>query len=168
MPRLVAQLQGEGVTRIDIVSDNPKQFRVVKKPIYVGVSHRDDLLVVQDKLRNTEGTTVLIYEQACATSRRRARKRGLAPQAEERVIINSAVCEGCGDCGKKSNCLSIIPKETELGRKRQIDQAACNQDLSCVKGFCPSFVTIKGGGLRKPTAVDALRLTIYQNPLSQN
>lgn len=155
MPRLVAQLQGEGVTRIDIVSDNPKQFRD-QKADNVGVWHRDDLLVVQDKLRNTEGTTVLIYEQACATSRRRARKRGLAPQAEERVIINSAVCEGCGDCGKKSNCLSIIPKETELGRKRQIDQAACNQDLSCVKGFCPSFVTIKGGGLRKPTAVDSL------------
>lgn len=155
MPRLVAQLQGEGVTRIDIVSDNPKQFENLTSND-VGVWHRDDLLVVQDKLRNTPGTTMLIYEQACATAKRRARKRGLIPEATEKVIINDAVCEGCGDCGKKSNCLSVIPKETELGRKRQIDQAACNQDFSCVKGFCPSFVTVSGGTLKKRAGVDAL------------
>ncbi len=155
MPRLVAQLQGEGVARIDIVSDNPQQFKRFGSAD-VGVWHRDDLLLVQDKLRKTPGTTVLIYEQACATSKRRARKRGLVPEASERVLINSAVCEGCGDCGKKSNCLSVIPKETELGRKRQIDQAACNQDFSCVKGFCPSFVTISGAQLKKRSSVDTL------------
>ena len=155
MPRLVAQLQGEGVKRIDIVSDQPKQFEHMRAD-GVDVWHRDDLLVVQDKLRKTEGTTVLIYEQACATAKRRARKRGLIPAADARVVINDAVCEGCGDCGKKSNCLSVIPKETELGRKRQIDQAACNQDFSCVKGFCPSFVTVSGGKLKKRASVDAL------------
>ncbi|MBT8115261.1 MAG: indolepyruvate ferredoxin oxidoreductase family protein, partial [Arenicella sp.] len=158
LPELILQLRGEGVGRIEIVSDQPDIHRHLANNV-VTVSHRDQLNAIQKSLRETPGTTVLIYEQTCATEKRRRRKRGLLPPAEAKVFINDAVCEGCGDCSVKSNCLSVIPKETELGRKRQIDQAACNQDYSCVNGFCPSFVTVVGGEMKKGAGISAAELS---------
>ena len=142
-----------------MVSDHPDRWRGhPKMPAKVSFWHRDDMAVAEEELRNTPGTTVLIYDQMCATELRRRRKRGLAPKLRERIFINSAVCEGCGDCSVKSNCIAVGPKETELGRKREIDQSACNVDTSCVKGFCPSFVSLDGATLKKvaPADVDAL------------
>jgi indolepyruvate ferredoxin oxidoreductase len=152
---LILQLKGEGIKRIELVSDTPQNHDALADDT-VSVNHRDDLILVQKELRETPGTTVLIYEQTCATEKRRRRKRGELVDPDKRVFINKAVCEGCGDCSQKSNCLSVIPKETELGRKRQIDQAACNKDYSCVKGFCPSFITVEGGKLRKNKAAGSL------------
>jgi indolepyruvate ferredoxin oxidoreductase len=119
--------------------------------------HRRDLDAVQRELREFKGVSVIIYEQTCATEKRRRRKRGTMPDLEKRVLINPAVCEGCGDCGVKSGCLSVLPKETAQGRKREIDQSACNKDFSCVEGFCPSFVTVHGGKLRKPRLPDQIQ-----------
>ncbi|MGY4471929.1 Pyruvate/2-oxoacid:ferredoxin oxidoreductase gamma subunit/ferredoxin [Bradyrhizobium sp. LB9.1b] len=121
---------------------------------------RTDLDAVQRELRATSGLTVLIYDQTCAAEKRRRRKRGTFPDPAKRAFINDAVCEGCGDCSVKSNCVSVKPLETELGRKRTIDQSSCNKDFSCVEGFCPSFVTVHGGGLRKPVKPS----TAAQNP----
>jgi len=148
--RVVRQLRGEGVKRIAVVSDDPDQFGS-DFPHFEGLSidHRDDLDAVQQELRQVEGTSVLIYVQTCAAEKRRRRKKGLMDDPPVRVFINEQVCEGCGDCGYQSNCLSILPKDTPLGRKRAIDQSACNKDYSCLKGFCPSFVTVHGGRLRK-------------------
>ena len=117
------------------------------------VSHRDEIDAVQRELRDISGVTVLIYDQMCATEKRRRRKRGLLPEPQRRVFINHQVCEGCGDCGVKSNCVSILPRETAFGRKRMIDQHSCNKDYSCIDGFCPSFVTVEGGRLRRAPAV---------------
>ncbi|MBW8880028.1 MAG: indolepyruvate ferredoxin oxidoreductase family protein, partial [Asticcacaulis sp.] len=153
------QVAAEGVKRIMMVSDHPDRWRGhPKMPAKVSFYHRDDMAVAEEELRNTKGTTVLIYDQMCATELRRRRKRGLAPKVKERIFINSAVCEGCGDCSVKSNCIAVGPKDTDLGRKREIDQSACNVDTSCVKGFCPSFVSLDGATLKKaaPAAVDAL------------
>ena len=119
------------------------------------VHHRDELDAVQRRLREVPGVSALVYDQTCAAEKRRRRKRGAFPDPDERVVINELVCEGCGDCGVASNCVAIQPLETELGRKRRIDQSACNKDFSCLKGFCPSFVTVKGGRLRKAAAGDA-------------
>lgn len=148
--RIVQQLRGEGVQRIAVVSDDIKQFGG-NFPRFEGLSfdHRDQLDRVQRELREVEGTSVLIYVQTCAAEKRRRRKKGIMDDPPKRVFINEQVCEGCGDCGEKSNCLSIIPKDTSLGRKRMIDQSACNKDYSCLKGFCPSFVTVHGGRVRK-------------------
>jgi indolepyruvate ferredoxin oxidoreductase len=110
--------------------------------------HRDDLDSLQRELRETKGVSVLIYDQTCAAEKRRRRKRGEMTDPAKRAFINQAVCEGCGDCGVQSNCLSVVPVETDFGRKRSIDQGACNKDMSCLKGFCPSFVSVHGGGLR--------------------
>lgn len=151
--QLIQQLKGEGIKRIELVSDHPEQHRHLKDNL-VNISHRDDLNQVQKSLREAPGTTILIYEQTCATEKRRRRKRGLLEDPSKRVFINSAVCEGCGDCSVKSNCLSVVPKETELGRKRQIDQAACNKDYSCTKGFCPSFVSVSGAQIKKNKAAN--------------
>ncbi|HLJ65591.1 MAG TPA: indolepyruvate ferredoxin oxidoreductase family protein, partial [Stellaceae bacterium] len=114
------------------------------------IRHRDDLDAVQRDLREIPGLTVLVYDQTCAAEKRRRRKRGTFPDPQKRVFINDAVCEGCGDCSEQSNCVSVKPVETDFGRKRAIDQSNCNKDFSCIKGFCPSFVTVKGGALRKP------------------
>ena len=152
--RLIQQLKGEGVERIELVSDTPSSHKSLQDSV-VSISHRDSLNTVQKALRQTPGTTVLIYEQTCATEKRRRRKRGLLLDPAERLFINPAVCEGCGDCSVQSNCLSVVPKETEFGRKRQIDQSSCNKDFSCVSGFCPSFVSVAGGQLRENTAAFA-------------
>jgi indolepyruvate ferredoxin oxidoreductase len=113
------------------------------------VFHRDELDRIQREMREIKGCTVIIYDQTCATEKRRRRKRGTMADPAVRVMINELVCEGCGDCGVQSNCMSVEPLETEFGRKRTINQSTCNKDISCVKGFCPSFVTVEGGSLKK-------------------
>ena len=118
-------------------------------PAGVAVVHRDELDPVQRVMREIKGCTVIIYDQTCATEKRRRRKRGTMVDPAVRVLINDLVCEGCGDCGVQSNCLSVEPLETEFGRKRTINQNTCNKDTSCLKGFCPSFVTVEGGQLKK-------------------
>lgn len=149
--QLSRQVFNEGVQRIALVSDDPDKYpsREQFAPITT-FHHRRDLDSVQRELREFKGVSVIIYDQTCATEKRRRRKRGTMLDLDKRAIINPAVCEGCGDCGAKSGCLSILPKETAEGRKREIDQSACNKDFSCVEGFCPSFVTVHGGKLRKP------------------
>lgn len=149
VPQLAHELRSEGVARIVIVSDQPKRWKACVLPEGVSVHHRDALDAVQRELREYQGVSVLIYAQLCATEKRRLRKRERLPPADARVYIHPAVCEGCGDCSRKSNCLSVVPIETRFGRKRRIDQSACNQDFSCVKGFCPSFVTLTGAKPRK-------------------
>lgn len=148
------QLYGEGIRRIALVSDEPNKYPS-RSDFADGVTfhHRDDLHTVQKELRELTGCTVIIYDQTCAAEKRRRRKRNEMSEPDKRVVINPEICEGCGDCGIQSNCLSLLPKETDRGRKRSIDQSSCNKDFSCVRGFCPSFVTVKGGTLRKPEAV---------------
>ncbi len=147
------QVAAEGAKTIVVVSDEPWKYGSNNGfAPGVRIFHRDKLDDVQRELRDVPGVSILIYDQTCAAEKRRRRKRGLMVDPPKRIMINERVCEGCGDCGKKSNCLSLAPVETEFGRKRQIDQSSCNKDYSCVKGFCPSFVTVLGGGLRKPEA----------------
>jgi len=151
VPQIAAQLIAEGVERVAVLSDDPERTESYGAyPAGISVQHRDDLDAVQRELRDIQGVTALIYDQTCAAEKRRRRKRGTYPDPAKRVFINDLVCEGCGDCSDQSNCLSIVPKETKFGRKRMIDQSSCNKDYSCVKGFCPSFVTVEGGELRKP------------------
>eukprot|EP00039_Didymoeca_costata_P029850 m.26680 g.26680 ORF g.26680 m.26680 type:complete len:1183 (+) comp7824_c0_seq1:150-3698(+) len=143
--QIAQQLKAEGVGRVVIVSDDITKY--ASSP--VESVHRDGLNAVQKELRDTPGVTAIIYEQTCAAEKRRRRKRGTFPDPPKRVFINSDVCEGCGDCGVQSNCVAVKPLETALGRKRVIDQSSCNKDYSCVKGFCPSFVTVLGGSVKK-------------------
>ncbi len=147
------ELHAEGVREIVVLSDQPEKYREVRD-LAPGSSvlHRDELDAVQRRLRELPGTTVLIFDQTCATEKRRRRKRGLLAEPDRRVAINPLVCEGCGDCSEQSNCLSVEPLETEFGRKRTINQSSCNKDFSCLKGFCPSFVTVDGGRPRKAAA----------------
>ena len=151
---ITRQVEAEGVARIAVVSEQPERY-AGGAGLAAGttVHHRDDMNDVQKTLRQGKGVSVIVYDQTCAAEKRRRRKRGLYPDPPKRVFINEAVCEGCGDCGVKSNCVAIQPVETELGRKRMIDQGACNKDFSCLEGFCPSFVTVEGGMLRKPQGV---------------
>ncbi|HZC55693.1 MAG TPA: indolepyruvate ferredoxin oxidoreductase family protein [Xanthobacteraceae bacterium] len=150
VPQIAQQVLAEGAKRIVVVTDEPGKYPAdAGFPAGIAIRHRDDLDAVQRELREVEGLTVLIYDQTCAAEKRRRRKRGLLPDPPERVFINEAVCEGCGDCSVKSNCISVVPVETAFGRKRQIDQSNCNKDFSCLKGFCPSFVTVRGATLRK-------------------
>jgi indolepyruvate ferredoxin oxidoreductase len=137
-------VRAEGIDRIALVSDEPELFQMSEFPQGTTISHRREMDNVQRELRDIKGVTVLIYAQTCATEKRRRRKRGLMPDPKKFVVINELVCEGCGDCSVESNCLSVIPKETPFGRKRQIDQNNCNKDFSCINGFCPSFVTVEG------------------------
>ncbi len=151
VPQITHQLAAEGANKIVIVTDEPEKYTThVGLAPGITVHHRDQLDDVQRELREIEGTTILIYDQTCATEKRRRRKRGAYPDPAKRVVINEAVCEGCGDCSVQSNCLSVEPLATEYGMKRQINQSTCNKDYSCLKGFCPSFVTVEGGQLRKP------------------
>lgn len=142
------QLHAESVAPIYVVSDEPEQFSVKDLPPGALVRHRDELDSVMRILRDQQGCNAIVYVQTCAAEKRRRRKRGLMADPARRVFINSDVCEGCGDCSIQSNCVSIEPVETPLGRKRQINQSSCNKDFSCLKGFCPSFVTIEGGSLK--------------------
>jgi len=147
--RISRQLHAEGVGAIAVVTDDPHKY-VGGESFAPGVTvaRRDDLHKVQLRMQGTEGVTAIIYDQTCAAEKRRRRKAGAYPDPAKRIFINQAVCEGCGDCGVQSNCVAIVPVETEFGRKRRIDQSACNKDYSCANGFCPSFVTIAGGALR--------------------
>jgi indolepyruvate ferredoxin oxidoreductase len=158
VPQIVQQVASEGARKVVVVTDEPDKYEDVTLPDGVNVHHRSELDVVQRMLRDTPGVTVLVYDQTCAAEKRRRRKKNkpdniVFPDPARRMVINPAVCEGCGDCGVQSNCLSILPLETELGRKRQIEQSSCNKDYSCVEGFCPSFVSVLGGALRKPESV---------------
>ena len=149
-PHVASQVHAEGARRIAVVTDDPERFAGNREQFPPGTSfhHRDDLDLVQRELRDWRGVSVLIYDQSCATERRRLRKRGKYPDSDERLLIASEVCEGCGDCGVQSGCIAIEPLETEMGLKRQINQSVCNQDYSCLKGFCPSFVSVTGGKLK--------------------
>ncbi len=150
VPEMTRELDAEGAQQIVVVTDEPQKYDEVKGRLAPGVTvrHRDELDAVQRELREVPGCTVLIYDQTCATEKRRRRKRGTLATPAKTVVINELVCEGCGDCSVQSNCLSVEPLETEFGRKRRINQSTCNKDFSCVKGFCPSFVTIEGGSLK--------------------
>ena len=150
VPQITLQVHGEGAKRIAVVTDEPEKYPSdVEWAPGVTVHHRDDYDQVQREFREIPGMSVIIYDQTCAAEKRRRRKRNQYPDPAKRAFINDLVCEGCGDCGVKSNCVSVLPLETEFGRKRMIDQSSCNKDFSCVKGFCPSFVTVHGGGVRK-------------------
>jgi indolepyruvate ferredoxin oxidoreductase len=171
VPQITQQMYAEGVRRIVIVTDEPDKYGggterdhsavnakgtniadAWKLAPGVSVHHRDELDRIQRELREYPGVSVLVYDQTCASEKRRRRKRNEFPDPARRVVINELVCEGCGDCSVQSNCLSVEPLETEFGRKRRINQSSCNKDYSCLKGFCPSFVTIEGGRLKKPAA----------------
>ena len=148
--QIARQVAAEGVRKVVVVTDEPEKYSPSPFGSDVSVHHRAELDEVQRRMRDVEGTTVIIYDQTCAAEKRRRRKRGLLPDPAKRIFINELVCEGCGDCGVQSNCVSIVPLETEFGRKRAIDQSSCNKDYSCVNGFCPSFVSVEGGQLKKP------------------
>jgi indolepyruvate ferredoxin oxidoreductase len=153
-PMIARQVAAEGVKKVVVVTDEPWKYpRDVGWPQGLTVYHRDELMGVQKELAEIPGVTVLIYDQTCAAEKRRRRKRGTYPDPDKRVIINELVCEGCGDCGVQSNCVSIQPLETEWGRRREIDQSSCNKDFSCLKGFCPSFVTVHGAKLKRGIGV---------------
>ena len=159
------QIAAEGVRKIVVVTDEPEKY----PPDYawaegVTVRHRMDLDAVQRELREVVGVSAMIYDQTCASEKRRRRKKNQYPDPAIRTVINEAVCEGCGDCGVQSNCLSVEPLETEFGRKRQINQSSCNKDFSCVSGFCPSFVTVEGGTLKKPRKIE-VQAPVMQLPL---
>ncbi|HTC02277.1 MAG TPA: indolepyruvate ferredoxin oxidoreductase family protein [Xanthobacteraceae bacterium] len=154
VPQVARQVAAEGAKRVVVVTDEPDKYPSdIEWPKGLTIHHRDDLIAVQKELAEVSGVTVLIYDQTCAAEKRRRRKRHTFPDPDKRVIINELVCEGCGDCGVQSNCVSVQPLETEWGRKRTIDQSSCNKDFSCVKGFCPSFVTVHGAKLKKGTGV---------------
>ncbi|HVF64663.1 MAG TPA: indolepyruvate ferredoxin oxidoreductase family protein [Casimicrobiaceae bacterium] len=150
VPGVTRQLEAEGVQRIVVVTDQPEKYGA-RAAFAQGVTirHRDELDAVQRQLRESAGVSALVYDQTCAAEKRRRRKRGAFPDPARRSFINTRVCEGCGDCGVKSNCVSVVPVETEFGRKRAIDQSQCNKDFSCQNGFCPSFVSVEGGALKR-------------------
>jgi indolepyruvate ferredoxin oxidoreductase len=156
--QIAHSLAAEGVTKLVVVTDEPEKYTVAKLPPGVEVKHRDGLDAIQREFREIPGTTAIIYDQTCATEKRRRRKRGKMVDPAVRVVINDLVCEGCGDCSVKSNCLSVEPLETEFGRKRTINQSSCNKDTSCLKGFCPSFVTVEGGKLKAKAKTEAVSL----------
>jgi len=156
VPIIARQVAAEGAKKIVIVTDEPWKYpKNTDWPPGITIHHRDDLMAVQTGLADVSGLSVLIYDQTCAAEKRRRRKRGQFPDPDKRVVINELVCEGCGDCGVQSNCVSVQPLDTEWGRKRTIDQSSCNKDFSCLKGFCPSFVTVEGAKLKRGKAVEA-------------
>ena len=162
--QIAQSMQAEGAAKIVVVTDEPEKYQGVKLVEDVAVHHRDELDTIQKQFREIKGTTVIIYDQTCATEKRRRRKRGTMVDVAKRVVINELVCEGCGDCSVQSNCLSVEPLETDFGRKRTINQSSCNKDYSCVKGFCPSFVTVEGGQLKKKSKAT----NATQNPFAMS
>jgi indolepyruvate ferredoxin oxidoreductase len=151
VPMISRQIHAEGVKRIAIVSDEPDKYHIgLHWAPGVTFHDRHEMDALQRQLRQLPGVTAIIYDQTCAAEKRRRRKRGTYPDPAKRAFINEFVCEGCGDCGVQSNCVSVVPKETPLGRKRAIDQSNCNKDFTCVDGFCPSFVTVEGAAPKKP------------------
>ncbi|MBQ0823975.1 indolepyruvate ferredoxin oxidoreductase family protein [Microvirga sp. HBU67558] len=164
---IARQVREEGVERIALVTDEPHKYpKEIRWPAGMTIHHRTELDAVQRQLAEVPGVTVMIYDQTCASEKRRRRKRGEFPDPDKRVIINDLVCEACGDCSVQSNCVAVQPVETEFGRKRQIDQSNCNKDFSCVQGFCPSFVTVHGAKIRKavPEAAAADGMTFKPLP----
>jgi len=163
---IACQVRNEGVNRIVLLSEDPSRHQGNPDlPSGVTIGHRDELDTVQQELRDTPGCTVLIYEQTCAAEKRRRRKRGSYPNPPKRLFISRDVCEGCGDCSVQSTCVSLVPVETALGRKRAIDQSSCNKDYSCVNGFCPSFITVYGAEPRKPQGLSVDEELFDQLPL---
>jgi indolepyruvate ferredoxin oxidoreductase len=155
---MVKQLLSEGVRPVRLVSDHPEQYQGIKLPEHATLHHRDELDQLQRELRTTRGVSAIVYEQTCAAEKRRRRKRKILVDPNRRVFINPDVCEGCGDCSVQSNCISVLPLETEFGRKRKIDQSTCNKDYSCANGFCPSFVTVEGANIAVHSGADPARL----------
>ena len=153
-PKIAREVMAAGVKNLVIVYDEKEDIDFAAFPPGVEKHPREDLLEVEKKIRKNKGVSAILYIQTCAAEKRRRRKRGLFPDIDQRVFINTDICEGCGDCGVQSNCVSIVPVETELGRKRAIDQSSCNKDFSCLQGFCPSFVTVEGAELKKTAAVE--------------
>jgi indolepyruvate ferredoxin oxidoreductase len=154
VPQIARQLAAEGVSEIVVVTDGTERsYRTPDLPHGIPIRHRNELDAIQRQLRDHPGVSALIFDQTCAAEKRRRRKRGKFPDPARRVFINERVCEGCGDCGVQSNCLAVLPVETEYGRKRAIDQSACNKDFSCLNGLCPALVTIEGGQLRRGKAL---------------
>jgi indolepyruvate ferredoxin oxidoreductase len=169
--KVAAQVAAEGANRIVIVSDEPDKYGGLSWPFGTTFHHRDAIDAVQQELATQGGVSVMIYDQTCAAEKRRRRKRGLYPDPDRRVVINELVCEGCGDCGVQSNCVAIVPVETEFGRKRAIDQSSCNKDFSCLKGFCPSLVTVHGAVPRQLDSVPDLATALPEPkrvPLTAN
>lgn len=164
--QMTRELEAEGAKKIVVVTDEPEKYNGAPIRLAPGVTvhHRDELDAIQRELREIEGCTVIVYDQTCATEKRRRRKRGTMVEPDKRVVINELVCEGCGDCSVQSNCLSVEPVETEFGRKRRINQNSCNKDYSCVKGFCPSFVTVQGGQLKSTKKDPAARPDPFKLP----
>ena len=144
------QVTAEGAKRVVVVTDDPGKYDSGRLPFGIKARPREDLDAVQRELREVQGLSILVYDQTCAAEKRRRRKRGRLSDPDQRIFINAAVCENCGDCTAKSNCISVQPLHTDLGRKRKIDQSACNKDFSCVRGFCPSFVSVSGASMQKP------------------
>ena len=156
VPQIARQVAAEGAARVTVVTDEPWKYSKSEQwPAGLTIHHRDELMPVQEELAKVPGVSVLIYDQTCAAEKRRRRKRHTYPDPDQRVLINELVCEGCGDCGVQSNCVSVQPLDTEWGRKRTIDQSSCNKDFSCVKGFCPSFVTVHGAKPKRLSATAA-------------
>ncbi len=152
--QITRELQAMGVKDIALVYDEKEDIDLNQFPSGLMVHERAELMSVQEKMSHLKGVSAIVYVQTCANEKRRRRKRGAFPDPDQRVFINTDVCEGCGDCGVQSNCVSIVPVETELGRKRAIDQSSCNKDFSCVNGFCPSFVTLSGAKIKKQSAAE--------------
>ncbi len=168
VPQITRQLAAEGVRKVVIVAAEPERYQTVTDLAPgVEVKPRRELMAVQRQLRDIPGVTVLIYDQVCATEKRRRRKRGTMAAAPMRVMINPLVCEGCGDCSRASNCVSVEPLDTEFGRKRRINPSTCNQDYTCVDGFCPSFITLEGAEnahreAKPALTADATPLPVFQ------
>jgi indolepyruvate ferredoxin oxidoreductase len=146
---IINELKAAGVKRVVGIFDDKEEFDLNDYRNLCEMVPRSELMRIQEELASTSGVTAIVYIQTCAAEKRRRRKKGLFPDPDRRIFINTEVCEGCGDCGIKSNCVSILPEETELGRKRKIDQSSCNKDFSCVNGFCPSFVSVIGAEIKK-------------------
>src|SRR5204863_2753199 len=164
--QITFQLHSEGVREIHLVSETPGAYPPGSIAPGVKVAHRDELDRVMRDCRETKGCSAIVFVQTCAAEKRRRRKRGTMEDPSRRVMINPAVCEGCGDCSVQSNCISVEPLETEFGRKRAINQSSCNKDYSCLKGFCPSFVTIDGGKPRRRAPAELGDIGALPEPIS--